>query len=68
MLSWAVKLLNRVYMIYFHLYKFTCACMENVVLSIISYLRKKVVRFSLNNILTSKNIHILMSYYAVLIL
>lgn len=41
--------------------------MENVVLSIISYLRKKVVRFSLN-ILTSKNIHILMSYYAVLIL
>jgi len=67
MLSWAVKLLNRVYMIYFHLYKFTCACMENVVLSIISYLRKKVVRFSLN-ILTSKNIHILMSYYAVLIL
>ena len=38
--------------------------MENVVLSIISYLRKKVVRFSLN-ILTSKNIHILMSYYAV---
>ena len=67
MLSWAVKLLNRVYMIYFHLYKFTCACMENVVLSIISYLRKKVVRFSLN-ILTSKNIYILMSYYAVLIL
>ena len=67
MLSWAVKLLNRVYMIYFHLYKFTCACMENVVLSIISYLRKKVARFS-SNIRTSKNIHILMSYYAVLIL
>ena len=40
MLSWAVKLLNRVYMIYFHLYKFTCACMENVVLSISHTLEK----------------------------
>lgn len=40
MLSWAVKLLNRVYMIYFHLYKFTCAYMENVVLSIFHALEK----------------------------